>query len=71
MPAMKILDPPSGVPFTASCAACRIASICEIPSGVAGSPSWVMIILAALPSGDMNSFMPRTNSGLENASGGR
>ncbi|CFS59678.1 Uncharacterised protein [Mycobacterium tuberculosis] len=60
-----------GVPFTASWAACLIASICEMPSGVAGSPSWEMIIRAALPSADRNNFRPRWKSGLSKASGGR
>ena len=49
----------------------RIAAMWAMPSGVAGSPSWVMIIRAALPSGDRNSLSPRRNSGLRNASGGR
>src|SRR5690242_11543892 len=32
-----------GVPETSSLAACISASTCEMPSGVAGSTSWVMI----------------------------
>ncbi|SHY33892.1 Uncharacterised protein [Mycobacteroides abscessus subsp. abscessus] len=57
--------------LTASKAASLIASMCVMPSEVCGSPWWVMIIRAALPSGDMKSFMPRLNAGLSNASGGR
>ena len=34
--------------MTAPCAAWRMASMCEMPSGVAGSPSWVTIIRAAV-----------------------
>ena len=71
VPAMKMLDPANGVPLTASIADCRIGSIWEMPWVVAGSPSWVMIIRAAWPSGDRNSFMPRLNSELSNTSGGR
>ncbi|SKU13647.1 Uncharacterised protein [Mycobacteroides abscessus subsp. abscessus] len=31
----------------------------EIPAGVAGSLSWVMMNRAAVPSGDRNSLSPR------------
>ena len=39
--------------------------------GLAGSPSCVMIMRAALPSGDMNNFRPRLKSGLVKTSGGK
>ena len=71
VPAMNTFDSASGVPLRASCADWRIGSMCAIPCGVAGSVSWVMIIRAALPSGDMNSFIPRLNSELSKTSGGR
>jgi hypothetical protein len=58
-------------PFTASSAAFLIGSMCDMPSEVAGSPLWVMIMRAALPSGERNSFRPLLNSALSNASGGR
>ena len=45
--------------------------MCEMPSGVAGSPSWEMMNRTAFPSGEMNIFMPRLKSGLSKTSGGR
>ena len=35
-----------------------------MPSGVAGLPSWVMIMRAAWPSGERNSFRPRWKLGV-------
>jgi hypothetical protein len=64
-------DPASGVPLSASRTEWSMASICEMPSGVAGSPSWVMIIRAARPSSERNIDSPRLNSALSNTSGGR
>ena len=66
MPPIVDVGVAEGVPLTASWAALRMASMCAMPSGVAGSPSWVMIMRAALPSGERNSFRPRWNSGLLN-----
>ena len=71
MPVMYKLAPSRGVPFTASSAACLIGSICEMPSGVAGSPLWVTIMRAAVPPGETNSLRPRWKSALENTSGGK
>ena len=65
------MEPSSGVPLMASNAAFLIGSMCEMPSGVAGSPSWEMMNRTALPSGETNIFMPRLKSGLSNTSGGR
>ena len=36
----------------------------EMPAGVAGSASWVMMKRAALPSGDRKSFSPRWKSAI-------
>ena len=57
--------------FKASCAALRSESTRAMPSGVAGSVSWVMNMRADLPSGDRNIFRPRSKSGFWKASGGR
>ena len=59
------------MPLMASLAACLIASMCEMPSAVIGSPSWVMMNRTALPSGEMKFFMPRLKSALSKISGGR
>ena len=42
-----------------------------MPSGVIGSPWWVMKNRTDFPSGEKNIFTPRMNSGLANASGGK
>ena len=57
--------------FSPSCAALRSDSTREMPSGVIGSPWWVMKKRADLPSGDRNIRSPVWKSGLSNASGGR
>ena len=66
-----VLDPSNGVPLTASLAACLIASMCEMPSWLIGSPSWEMMKRTDLPSGEMKFFMPRLKSAFLNTSGGR
>ncbi|PQM49552.1 hypothetical protein C1Y40_00226 [Mycobacterium talmoniae] len=71
VPPRNTLEPSHGVPFSASCTASLIGSMCEMPSGDIGSPSCEMIIRTALPSGDTNIFNPRLKSGLSNASGGK
>ncbi len=50
--------------FKASCAALLSLSTRAMPSGVAGSDSWVMNMRADLPSGDRNIVRPRLKSGF-------
>ena len=65
------VEPDSDDIFSASCPALRSPATRSMPSGVAGSPSWVMKKRADLPSGDRNCLRPTWKSGLPKASGGR